>query len=159
MSRNYKFRDQRKLYFVSVKWIDVLYNDLLQLKAFQPQAASLRQVGGEQALDFWREYIEEREGELNRRLSKKGLQDLVSQEQFDALLSIQFNAGTKAIRNLINRICDGEDVHSYIQGMNWKGFKGERGLEQRRAAEAELYTNGSYLPRDSWFPELTILGK
>jgi hypothetical protein len=45
MSRNYKFRDQRKLYFVSVNWIDVLYNDLLQLKAFQPQAASLRQVG------------------------------------------------------------------------------------------------------------------
>lgn len=77
----------------------------------------------------------------------KMTRDDISQDQFDALVSFAYNAGTQALRGstLLKKVNkDPNDKTITAEFSKWvkAGSKTLQGLVTRRISEAKLYTNG-----------------
>ena len=101
-----------------------------------------------QADKLLREEITELELHLNKFVSKYAL--LLSQQQFDALVSFTYNLGTNWMNNTSTfrtAVINGQLGNDFIFAITmWCNAGGviNKGLIQRRLAEANLYLNGVY---------------
>ena len=70
---------------------------------------------------------------------------MLTQGQFDALVSLAFNAGCGGVRqsDFIQSVKKGDHKKAAEQIRNFKTL-GLQGLVNRRNAEAEMYLNGNY---------------
>ncbi|MCX8501940.1 MAG: lysozyme [Alphaproteobacteria bacterium] len=91
------------------------------------------------------------------RFFEKAVNELglnINQDQFDALVSFNFNCGIKAFRTstLMNKIVAGDLVAAAAEFPKWNKFTNPKtgkleslvGLTRRRAAEAKLFSTGIY---------------
>ena len=68
----------------------------------------------------------------------------LTQNQFDALVSMAFNLSPKSFRNIADAVNRGEDPEAQAMRYIRAGTNLERGLRNRRATELAMYREGVY---------------
>ena len=98
------------------------------------------------AEEYLRQDIKKAEGGLNRILDKweqEGLEHSITQNQYDAMISMIFNMGRTGFRrsDFIKKVKEGDMDAAYNQLLNTSSqlFKKFPGLKKRRKREAELF--------------------
>jgi GH24 family phage-related lysozyme (muramidase) len=92
------------------------------------------------------------ENQVNTKLYNRGM--LATQNQFDALVLIEYNYGMGSLLDSIQRIENSnttntqEEIRNEIEGFATKGYDG---LKARRKAEATVYLKGEY-DEDFFYP-------
>lgn len=95
-----------------------------------------------------REYLEKMEGSVNSFIDQNSL--VMTQNRFDALILFTYNVGAgwlKETSDLRTAVIKGTTGNDFIYYMTrWCTVDGEiqKGLIERRLAEADLYLNGNY---------------
>lgn len=95
-----------------------------------------------------REYLEKMEASLNSFADKNGLS--FSQQKFDALLLFTYNVGTgwlsetSDLRTAVLKGATGNEFLYYFTRWCTSDSEINKGLVERRLAEADLYLNGNY---------------
>lgn len=77
---------------------------------------------------------------------KSGVKVKLTQNQFDALVSLRYNVGSLAGSRLIEKLNAGDYIGASEEIMGWVYQKGKfvNGLYKRRAAEQQMFVNGVY---------------
>lgn len=127
--------------------------ETLQLVAYLPTPDDVPTIGyghtkgvrlgtecTEEQADSWLlEDLADAERCVNRKI--QGI--VITQNQFDALVSFTFNVGCRAFSDstLLKRLLDGDDLGCYDQFQKWnkQGNKTLAGLTRRRQEEAALF--------------------
>jgi lysozyme len=80
------------------------------------------------------------------RAIRSGVKVRLTQNQFDALVSLRYNVGSLAGSNLIGKLNAGDYIGASEEIMGWVYQKGKfmPGLYKRRAAEQQMFVNGVY---------------
>lgn len=68
----------------------------------------------------------------------------LTQNQFDALVSMAFNLSPKSFRNIADAVNRGDDPEEQAMRYIAAGSSNERGLRNRRASELAMYREGVY---------------
>jgi lysozyme len=77
---------------------------------------------------------------------KSGVKVRLTQNQFDALVSLRYNVGPLSGTNLLKKLNAGDYIGASEEIMGWVYQNGKflNGLYKRRAAEQQMYVNGVY---------------
>lgn len=105
-------------------------------------------ISEEEAEELLQEFLVTMGGDINGFIDKFGLN--ISQNQFDAMLSLSFNCGTgwlykpSTLRTAVVEGWTGDDLLFAFGQWSNSGGKTVTGLVRRRLAEAEMYLDGNY---------------
>lgn len=82
----------------------------------------------------------------DERAIRSGVKVKLTQNQFDALVSLRYNVGSLANSNLIKKLNSGDYYGAADEILGWVYQDGQfiTGLYKRRASEQQMFINGTY---------------